>query len=163
MARITAEAAGGVNVLAFLDMVAFSEIGLYLLSASDDGYNILVGSTPDKPKLFYDYSRHPRVLNRDLDSTAAGRYQFIWPTWSKLLSRHGYMDFGPKNQDYAAIDLLKGRNAYDVIANGDVELGIHLCREEWASLPGAGYGQHENKLANLVAYYNGAIGKYTTA
>jgi muramidase (phage lysozyme) len=160
MARISAADAGGVNVLAFLDMIAYSEIGVYLLAASDDGYNILVGATAKEPRLFYDYSHHPRILNRDLDSTAAGRYQIIWPTWSWLLSSHGYMDFGPKNQDFAAIDLIKNRNAYDAVANGDVEVGIHLCREEWASLPGAGYGQHEQKIANLVSFYNGALGKY---
>jgi len=161
MARLTAQEAGSANILAFLDTIAHSEIGDALLLATDDGYNVLVGSSPQKPLTFTDYSHHPRVLNKKLDSTAAGRYQIIWPTWSWLLSSKGYMDFKPETQDYACIELIKGRNAYDAVANGDVELGLHLCRSEWASLPGAGYGQHEQKLGNLLAYYVGALGRYT--
>lgn len=161
MARISAEEAGGVSVLAFLDTVAHSEIGDALLLATDDGYNVLVGSTPQKPLLFTSYAKHPRILNRQFDSTAAGRYEIIWPTMSWLISSNGFTDFSPETQDYACIELIKSRNAYEIIANGDVEQGLHLCSKEWASLPGAGYGQHENKLENLLAYYTGALGRYT--
>ncbi|TPQ32162.1 glycoside hydrolase, partial [Burkholderia ubonensis] len=45
MARISVAAAGGKNRVAFLDTVAVSEIGAALLAKSDDGYNVLVGST----------------------------------------------------------------------------------------------------------------------
>ncbi|MCF3972008.1 lysozyme, partial [Pseudomonas aeruginosa] len=31
----------------------------------------------------------------------------------------------------------------------------------WASLPGAGYGQHEHKLADLLAMYRKAGGEVT--
>ena len=46
MPRITAQQAGGQNRCAFLDMLAASEIGAALLAETDDGYNVLVGSTP---------------------------------------------------------------------------------------------------------------------
>ena len=45
------------NLKAFLDMIAFSEIGPTLLAASDNGYDVLVGGT-----LFHGYADHPRVL-----------------------------------------------------------------------------------------------------
>ena len=67
------------NEKAFLDMLAHSEIGEALLAVSDNGYNVIVGSTPTKPDLFTSYANHPRKLVRlgeFLQSTAAGRYQF---------------------------------------------------------------------------------------
>ena len=66
MARITVTAAGGRNRVAFLDMIAVSEIGSDLLGKSDDGYNVLVGSTPSRPLLFSGYATHPNMLNRQI-------------------------------------------------------------------------------------------------
>ena len=51
------------NRAAFLDMIAFSEIGPDLLAKSDNGYNILCGSTPAHPLLFDSYADHPRIFN----------------------------------------------------------------------------------------------------
>ncbi|GEM_PF-1965096 len=53
MARVSAAQAGGSNVFAFLDMLAWSE-GASTIKSSDDGYKVLVGGT-----LFSDYSKHP--------------------------------------------------------------------------------------------------------
>lgn len=39
MPRITPQQAGGLNRCAFLDMIAYSEIGQQLLAESDDGYS----------------------------------------------------------------------------------------------------------------------------
>ena len=39
------------NLAAYLDLIAFSEIGRDLLKHSDDGYNVIVGGG-----LFVDYS-----------------------------------------------------------------------------------------------------------
>lgn len=39
----------GPNISAFLVMIAWSEIGPTLLEETDDGYNVLVGSTPGRP------------------------------------------------------------------------------------------------------------------
>ena len=49
MPRITSDSQ---NVHAFLDMLASSEIGLGLLEHSDNGYDVLVGSTSRAPLLF---------------------------------------------------------------------------------------------------------------
>ena len=65
------------NEKAFLDMIAFSEIGTALLVKSDNGYNVLVGSTAAKPLLFDSYADHPRIYNKQFNSTAAGRYQLL--------------------------------------------------------------------------------------
>ena len=74
MARITAQEAGGQNVVAFLDMLAWSEgTDNGRQPTKQNGYDVLVGGG-----LFTDLSKHPGKLvrlNATLKSTAAGRYR----------------------------------------------------------------------------------------
>lgn len=150
------------NVGAFLDMLAISELGRAILAESDDGYNVIVGSLPGKLITFDDYSDHPNRLitvreakpgRPALKSTAAGRYQQLyrfWPHYKKLLN---LPDFGPESQDACAVQQLREQKAYNLIVAGQFEDAVSRCRNIWASLPGAGYGQHENKLADLRRAY----------
>jgi len=152
MARISAAHAGGANVLAFLDMLAWSE-GTSTIKASDDGYNVLVGG-----RLFSDYSKHPRVLvplpNLGIKSTAAGRYQFLARTWDAIVRNYGFRGrFIPEAQDLAAVKLLAECGSLPHIKAGRIKEAIASAAPIWASLPGAGYGQREHKLANLLEIY----------
>lgn len=152
MARISAADAGGPNVLAFLDMLAGSE-GTSTIKTSDDGYNVLVGG-----KLFADYSKHPRVLvplpRYGISSTAAGRYQFLARTWDAIVKNYGFKGrFIPEAQDLAAIKLLTECGALPLIKAGRIKEAIAKAAPIWASLPGAGYGQREHKLATLLGIY----------
>lgn len=163
MARISEKDAGGPNVLAFLDMLATSE---GTADQGDDGYNVLVGSSKAHPNLFQDYSQHPHKLVglKDkngivkLHSTAAGRYQILWFIWDTLRRRYGFKDFMPVTQDMACIWLLRDAHAFPDIVAGDFASAVYKCRKVWASLPGAGYDQHENQLATLEAAYKAAGG-----
>lgn len=158
MPRITAEQAGGANVCAFLDAIAVSEIGASLLHHSDDGYDVLVGSTDRAPLLFDSYATHPNVYNRRCNSTAAGRYQILaryWPHYRDLLK---LPDFGPVSQDLYAIQQLRERQAVPLIVAGHFADAIAAMSNIWASLPGAQYGQHTNELAALQSAYTGAGG-----
>lgn len=154
------------NLKAFLDMIAFSEIGPALLAVSDNGYNVIVGSTAAKPILFTDYSKHPRDKewidfnhNGKIDpgefSDAAGRYQFMGRYWEFYREKLDLPDFGPESQDRWAVQLISECHAMPMILGGHLEGAVHACRSRWASLPGAGYGQHENALGALrTAYLN---------
>lgn len=140
------------NKRAFLDLIAFSEIGPKLLAASDNGYNVLVGG-----ELFHDYSRHPNKLVRiprlNLSSTAAGRYQLLhryYVAYTRLLA---LADFSPASQDQIALQQIQERRAFDDIEAGRIASAVDRCKNIWASLPGAGYGQHEQKLDTLLAAY----------
>lgn len=140
------------NVKAFLDMLAWSE-GTSTIKASDDGYNVLVGG-----KLFNDYSKHPNVLvnlpNLGIKSTAAGRYQFLYRTWMAIVRNYGFKGrFIPEAQDLAAVKLLAECKALPHIEAGRIEEAIAAAAPIWASLPGAGYGQREHKLAALLEIY----------
>ncbi|WP_342621134.1 glycoside hydrolase family 104 protein [Rhodoferax sp. GW822-FHT02A01] len=139
-------------------MIAHSEIGAGLLAVSDNGYNVLVGATAEAPLLFDSYADHPNILNKDCNSTAAGRYQLLhrwWPPYRDLLK---LPDFGPDSQDAVALQQIRECHALDEINAGQFEQAVHLCAHIWASLPGAGYGQHENKLAALQQAYTDAGG-----
>lgn len=137
------------NEKAFLDMIATSEgtIGL-----GDDGYNVIVGGG-----LFHDYSDHPRVKvaisKLGISSTAAGRYQLLMRYFDAYKERLGLADFSPASQDAIALQQIKECKALDDIDTGRFAEAVSKCAHIWASLPGAGYGQHENRLSRLQQAY----------
>lgn len=147
------------NEKAFLDMIAWAELGQEILASSDNGYNVLVGSLPGRLKLFHSYKDHPRVLvhlSGNLESTAAGRYQIrrkIYDAYKKPLR---LPDFSPASQDAIALHLISECGARPAIDIGDIASAIARVRSRWASMPGAGYGQREHSYEKLLAVYAAA-------
>ncbi len=146
------------NEKAFLDTIAFSEIGPALLAISDNGYNVLVGSTPTHPLLFDSYATHPRIHNAKLNSDAAGRYQLMGRYYAPYAQQLGLTDFGPAAQDAIALQQVKECRALDDIQKGDLYTAVFKCRRIWASFPAAGYGQHENSFDSLQLAFTNAGG-----
>lgn len=137
------------NLPAFLAMIRYAEG-----TSGPDGYRTLFGGS-----LFDSYADHPRKVvtvmsqGKPLSSTAAGAYQILSRTWDSVRSAIGAPDFSPAWQDQAAIELLRRRGALDYVYAGDIVAAINAARREWASLPGAGYGQPEKALSDLVSVY----------
>ena len=149
------------NLKAFLDMIAVSEIGRALLFKSDNGYNVLVGSTPAEPLLFDNgYVTHPRVHNHKMNSDAAGRYQFMGRYWPHYKVQLSLPDFGPESQDRWAVQLIKECRALDDVQTGHFAVAVAKCSSRWASFPGAGYGQPEHQLTHLEDAYERAGGTF---
>lgn len=149
------------NRKAFLDMIAFSEIGPELLKVSDNGYNVIVGSTAKKPHLFTDYKDHPRQLiqlSSCLFSTAAGRYQLLGRYFDSYKKSLHLPDFSPASQDAIAIQQIRECHALDDVDAGNLASAVKKVSRIWASLPGANYGQRENNLADLQSAYVNAGG-----
>ena len=145
------------NRKAFLDMIAFSEIGPALLARSDNGYNVVVGG-----ELFASYADHPRRLvtvRPGLKSTAAGRYQLLARYFDAYKRQLALPDFSPTSQDTIALQQLKEQGALALIDAGQFDKAVAKCANIWASLPGAGYGQHENQLADLRVAFTRAGGQ----
>jgi muramidase (phage lysozyme) len=145
------------NRTAFLDMIAYSE-GTSTIPESDNGYNVIVGGG-----LFHDYSDHPRKLadlGHGLKSTAAGRYQMLARFWDVYRQQLSLPDFSPGSQDQVAVQLCRECKALDDIDAGRFEEAVRKVRSRWASLPGAGYGQHEQKLDVLKEVYQKAGGTF---
>ena len=146
------------NRKAFLDMIAWSEIGPALLARSDNGYNVLVGG-----KLFEGYTDHPRVkvlVRPGLWSTAAGRYQILARFFDAYREQLALPDFGRDSQDAIAMQMIKECKALADIDEGRIESAIKKCRSRWASFPGAGYNQPENKITKLLDAYISAGGTF---
>ncbi len=158
------------NLKAFLSTIAFSEGTKDL---GDDGYNILVGSRPSQVITFSSYSDHPRICIRvrkdnpqtafdeEILSTAAGRYQILERIFDHYKKQLKLKDFGPESQDAIAIQLIRECSALEPITAGRFETAVTKCRSRWASLPGAGYNQHENTMASLRLAYTDFGGKFS--
>ncbi len=133
------------NLKAFLLMLQYAE-GTFGVNA----YRTLYGG-----ELFNDFSRHPNraIRKSGITSTAAGAYQFLYKTWAELQQQLGLHDFSPFNQDRAAIELIRRKGALADVLAGRFSEAIYKCRKTWASLPGAGYKQHEHSLSSLAMVY----------
>lgn len=148
------------NQKAFLDMTAWSEGTSTNPLTANDGYDVIVTGV-NGPEVFTDYSDHPfnkgrpskKVNNSGLYSSASGRYQIMkqfWPHYKALLH---LPDFSPHSQDLYALQQVRERKALDLLEAGKIEEVIKRCSNIWASFTGAGYGQHEHKMEDLVAKY----------
>jgi len=142
------------NLAAFLDMLAVSE---GTAGHGDDGYNVIVGHT-----LFHDYADHPRKLvhlpKLSINSTAAGRYQLLARYFDAYKKQLNLPDFSPESQDVIALQQIRECHATDDIVAGRFDTAVGKVAHIWASLPGAGYGQHENTLVKLRQAYVAAGG-----
>ena len=136
-------------VQAFLDAIAFAEG-----TAHAQGYRMQYPGV-----MFADFDDHPRTINcalykgKLLCATAAGRYMFLRRTWDRLAPKIRAYDFGPLNQDRAAIALLRENKALDDIMAGRFEEAVKKLNKVWATLPGAPYGQSTKTMQELKAIF----------
>lgn len=141
------------NLRAFMQMIRVSEG-----TAGPDGYRTIVGGS-----LFDDYSDHPRqkiwIQSIGDYSSAAGAFQIIRRTWDGVQGKLGLPDFSQASQDKACVELIRQRGGLRLAMNGQFAAAVEKCRKEWASLPGAGYGQRENSLVTLQKAYLNAGGQ----
>lgn len=149
------------NVSAFLDMIAWSEIGPELLKQSDDGYNVLVGSTPQKPLLFNSYKEPPEWFDKALDSTASGRYQTLHIYAIDYIRILHLPDYSPVSQDAIAVQMMRECDVLILLKAGThatFREAVQRCSSRWASLPGNSYGQHQNAMDDLETAFLSAGG-----
>ena len=103
--------------------------------------------------------RHPEItVRRGYVSAAAGAYQFLPATWREASKQLGLADFGPRNQDQAALYLMQKRGALATFdARGLTHEVLARLAPEWASLPtihgGSYYGQPVKTVAELQRFY----------
>ena len=147
------------NMTAFLAALAYSEgTDNGKQQTKNHGYDVIVGGS-----LMTSYADHPRKLvdlpNLGIKSTAAGRYQILAKYYDAYKKQLRLPDFSPASQDAIALQLIRECKATDDVEAGRIADAIHKCRSRWASLPGAGYGQHEQKLDKLIEVYQSAGGR----
>lgn len=138
------------NLRAFLDTIAYAEgTDRY---GDKNGYDVIVGG-----ELLTDFSDHPNkrvwLPAYGIHSTAAGRYQILHRFWKHYQAQLGLPDFSPDSQDRYAVQQIRERRAYDDVLSGRIADAIRKCANIWASFPGAGYGQREVAMQDLVSFY----------
>lgn len=177
MATITAVAAGGVSITAFLDTLRWSEGTSDSPITKADGYDVIVTGV-DGPEIFTDYSQHPFVnrpaklviapcarFPNGLRSSASGGYQLLEKYWIPYKTMLDLPDFSPLSQDKIAIQQMKERGSLIHLQSGAFEQAItaHLTPPEvdledaieedsaiWASLPGNTYGQGGHSMEAII-------------
>ncbi len=159
------------NFPAFLRLIRRGET-----DAEDvEAYQALFGWRPGNGKTFSSFEDHPRVKtyekydgqflkNDKIDyTTAAGAYQFTASTWDPIAKQYGLNDFGPTNQDLAALALIRECRAVDDIREGRILEAIRKCSSRWASLPGANTPQPQQKIETLLKVFTAYGGTYLEA
>jgi muramidase (phage lysozyme) len=157
------------NLRAFLDMLKVSEGTSTHPLTKCGGYDVVVTGL-DGPEVFTDFSTHPfcvhpprqpKVINHSgLRSDAAGGFQLMARYWPIYMLQLKLQDFGPAAQDCIAVQQIKERHALDDILTGHFQIAVAKVSNIWASLPGAGYGQHENRMDVLADAYERAGGQF---
>jgi muramidase (phage lysozyme) len=122
-------------------------------------YDVMYGG-----KRFKDFSDHPREPvritsgpNVGKTSSAAGKYQFLGPTWDEYRAKLGLKDFKPQSQDMAAwalaSDVYRKKTGGDLeraLASGDPSMLANIgnvLSGTWTSLPGGiEQGTNRNKF-----------------
>jgi muramidase (phage lysozyme) len=131
-------------------------------------YNVRYGGNGDKT--FQGYADHPRIAEPITSgpdvgktSTAAGRYQFIAPTWDQQKAKLGLTDFSPANQDAAAWDLAQteykaktGKDLLTTLKSGQTADVLPALSGQWASLPGG-----RQPAGRFMASSAGGMGGFT--
>jgi len=166
MARISAQEAGGANVLAFLDMIAWSEGTSTSPATKNSGYDVIVTGIDKKPEIFTNYATHPfangrpsKVINsKGLTSNASGRYQHMLKDWVHYKTLLKLPDFSAESQDRWAIQLIRERGALVLIQAGKFAQAVARVNNIWASLTGSNYGQPTHDISKLQAAYTKAGG-----
>ena len=149
-----------VNLSAFLFMIRSTEHVYPRDVLNDAAYSIFYGGSK-----FSNFADHPVLtgekkgiplpdhfctaagLKPGCVSTAAGAYQIIKGTWTRLKNKLNLPDFSPLSQDQAAVALLDEVGALDLIYAGDIEGAIKKASRIWASLPGSAAQLNPKALA----------------
>lgn len=141
------------NVRKFLDMLSRAEGADYNTTFGGGR----VESLAKHPNLRAEFTQTDGKKNT---STAAGRYQFMPDTWSRLQKQYPEQmpDFSPQSQDFGAAVLLSQRKALQDVVNGRFGTAVKKVGAEWASLPTSPYPQKKRSWDEINGYLGLQVG-----
>lgn len=144
------------NVRKMLGLISYTE-GTQKYGAATAFGGGKLGSLADHPRYSKSFKQTDGTINK---TSAAGKYQFLKGTWDGVAKQYGLNDFGPRNQDLAAVALLESRGAIPALLKGDFETAVRKTGKEWASLPTApaSYKQGKKSWDKVNKFLGGAVG-----
>lgn len=144
------------NVRKMLDLISYTE-GTQKYGAATAFGGGKLGSLADHPRYSKSFKQTDGTINK---TSAAGKYQFLKGTWDGVAKQYGLNDFGPRNQDLAAVALLESRGAIPALLKGDFETAVRKTGKEWASLPTApaAYKQGKKSWDKVNKFLGGTVG-----
>lgn len=147
------------NVRKMLDLISYTE-GTQKYGAATAFGGGKLPSLADHPRYSKTFTQTDGTTNK---TSAAGKYQFLKGTWDGVAKQYGLNDFGPRNQDLAAVALLESRGAIPALLKGDFETAVRKTGKEWASLPTApaSYKQGKKSWDKVNKFLGGAVGNVT--
>ncbi len=145
-------------------------------------YNSLAGTNNTFPS----FEKHPNVKvlvhikgnasERDVYTTAAGRYQFLYNTWNETIKTYpdffernlnGDISFSPNNQDRAALlvfrELVSPSMLEAASKSGDFTTICNKLNGIWAGLPFSKWDQHPKSLAFFSDVFKKRLNAYQTS
>lgn len=141
---------------------------LYLARTKAFLHTIAVAEGTDSPNgyrtqytgaQFSSFRDHPRQVKcsrrygKKLCSDAAGRYQFLSPTWDRFAKKLGIRDFTPANQNRVALELIREKGALQDVKAGRFEIAASKVAPVWPSLRRFGNGSLEKSMPKLKQVY----------
>lgn len=129
------------NVQKMLGLISYTE-GTQKYGAATAFGGGQLGSLKDHPRYRKEFKQTDGTVNK---TSAAGKYQFLESTWDGVAKQYGLNDFGPRNQDLAAVALLVQRDAMPALLKGDFSTAVQKTGAEWASLPTAPASYKQSK------------------
>jgi muramidase (phage lysozyme) len=153
------------NVQAFLNVIGKFE-------SNNDYHRLVGGGTAQNLSMhpFDPITGRKKVMLKIVDkktgtykmvpTTAAGRFQIIFPTYKRLAEKLNIKDFSEASQDRIAIELLAERGVYDDVIAGRLNDALTGASKEWASLPYSTAGQNPVSLNNVRKQYELNGGTY---
>lgn len=139
------------NVQKMLGLISYTE-GTQKHGAATAFGGGKLGSLKDHPRYLKTFKQTDGTMNK---TSAAGKYQFLKGTWDGVAKQYGLGDFGPHNQDLAAVALLVSRGAMPALLKGDFKTAVQKTGEEWASLPTSNYKQGKKSWDKVNKFLGG--------
>lgn len=148
------EALKNPNVQKLLAYIRKSEVG----TTDPKGYYTTFGHGK-----LSNLSSHPNQFwgkTKDGPTSATGGYQFIRKTWNGLQKQYGLSDFGPRNQDIAALALIAQDGALNDALSGNFESAVNKIGSTWQGVfSGRSPNQPKGKKSDFYAFFNGKGGQ----
>lgn len=151
-------------ISSFLDVIAYAEgtYGDHGTGDKEHGYKQCFAGYH-----FTSYKNHPMITitafmgKKKLYSSAAGRYQLLDTTWTFIQKKLNLRNFGPIEQDIAALYLLDKQKAIPDILGNKLISAFKKTNKIWASFPGSPYGQPRKNMKILVKFFNERVRFYS--